>query len=130
VNCKGLHCPGCGNGGGGAVVLLIAAVLIISAIARPAARAADAVGHAFLVALEVAAITVASIAGLAVLAGTGLLARHVMRRRAGARQAVVTTTPRTLRASRAVSARRARAIEQPGPALYVIRSEHRIEEKP
>jgi len=140
----GYHWTPCDRGSGGgsgiAVVLIVLAV-IVAAIARPVAHAADAVGHVLVDALEIAAIAVASAAGLAALAGMGLLARHVMCRRAEARQVVLIAAPvrpgapgasqrRPVAAARPpVLARRVRQIEAPKPALYVITSEQRTEKR-
>jgi len=77
--CRGLHCPGCGKGGGW-LLLALAVVVIAAWIRKTAGKAISEAGHVLAVVLEVALITVASAAGIAVLAGLGWAGLKVRRR--------------------------------------------------
>jgi hypothetical protein len=111
------HCPPGGHGGGKAALLVVLAVVAacLYAAARKAAPAIDTAAHTALHVLEIAAITVASGAGLA---GLGWLA-HKRVQAAEARA----DTPALLRVypavtsstAQALSAPRAQAIEAPKP---------------
>jgi hypothetical protein len=112
----GYHWTPCdrgGGGGGGAAALVVLAVIVIAAIARPVAQAADAVLRVLADALEVAAIVLASAAGLAVLAGMAYGALTVYRWHARNRQAMSRHAPAVLSRSQAIPAPRRRAIEAP-----------------
>jgi hypothetical protein len=78
MSCKGLHCPGCGDGGGGWGVLavIIAVLLIGAAIAKPAEHAAVDVLHF----LELAAIVTGCLAAAAAAGGVACLAIRARRR--------------------------------------------------
>ena len=76
--CKPSCCPGRTGPGGGPAILVIAGVVITAAVARPAAHAALAALHA---ALIIAAITVATLSGLAVLTAAALVIRRARRAR-------------------------------------------------
>jgi len=72
-SCKGLHCPGCGDGGGWGVLAVIVLVIVGAAIARPVEHAAVDVLHFVLIALAV-------LAGTAVAAAGGYAAWRIRRR--------------------------------------------------
>lgn len=127
MNCKGLHCPGCGHGGGAAAALVVLAVIIAVVIRKPVEHAADDVLRVAIDALAIAAIAVASAAGLAAIAGVAYGARSLHRWHARNRQAIPRHAPIVLRASQRPSA--PHEIGAPRPALYVVTSEHRIEEE-
>jgi len=76
--CKPSCCPGNRHTGGGPAVLAVIVIVILAAAARPAARAALDVLHA---ALMIAAITVATLSGLAVLTAAALVIRRARRAR-------------------------------------------------
>src|ERR1700740_1103888 len=73
-NCSGLHCPGCGDGPGAALIAGLVVLAVIAASARAIGRAVSEV-------VTILAITAASIAGLALTAGT-VAAVVILRRRA------------------------------------------------
>lgn len=69
-SCKGLHCGGCGKGGGAAApVGLVVLLVVIAAAVKAVAPAVSEAFHVLAVVLEVVLITIASAAGLGVLAG-------------------------------------------------------------
>lgn len=69
-SCKGLHCPGCGDGGGWvALVLIVAGAAIAVKVGKAVSRAVGEAFHVLAVVLEVVLISIASAAGLGVLAG-------------------------------------------------------------
>jgi len=108
VGCKGLHCPGCGQGGGGpAALLVVLGVVLVAAIARPVVHAAEVV-------LEVTLITVSSVAGLAVLGGAAYGAARLHHWQARNRQTI--PRPYPYRAARASGAFSAAAPRDRGPA--------------
>ncbi len=79
MNCKGIHCPGCGHGGGaaggaGAVIALVVIVALALRKAWPAVVSA----------VEFAAWMVAGTCGAAVVATAGVLIVWAARRRAAA----------------------------------------------
>lgn len=70
MSCKGLHCGGCGKGGGGAVPIGLIVLVVIGAwVCSAVAPAVGEAFHVLAVVLEVVLITIASAAGLGVLAG-------------------------------------------------------------
>lgn len=75
-NCPGLHCDGCGGHGGGAGVAIAVLVVVAVAAGASAVRAAMPVIRT---ALEVAGITAACVAGLAVIAGVSYAGYRVRR---------------------------------------------------
>jgi hypothetical protein len=80
AKCRGLHCPGCGDGGGGVTALVLIVLLVIGAvIARPAAHAAGSVLRVTVEVLEITGIILASAAGAATLAGVAVLATRARR---------------------------------------------------
>ncbi len=124
MSCKGLHCGGCGDGpGGGLVVIIIAVVVLIGAMGTGAVSgAAHSAVHVVTDVLEVAAITVASLAAVAVAAALTWAGVRVYRwdarRRARAVPAVVQVAVQpTVRAE--VIAPEPQAIEGPKPRLGV-----------
>lgn len=122
----GYHWTPCNRGGGGALAALVLVLVIIAAaIARPVARAADEVGHVVLEALEITGIVLVSAAGLAVLGGMAYGARRACRWQATRRQAI----PRQGQTGQAVSGPHKPAIAAQRAPLYVVTSEHRIEEE-
>ncbi len=76
MSCKGLHCPGCGDGGGLAAIVL-AVVIVAALIARPVIAAADAVLRVVIDVLEVTAIILASAAGLALIVTVAVAACRI-----------------------------------------------------
>ena len=72
MNCKGLHCQGCGHGGGaaGAVIALVVIAALALRKAWPAVVAA----------VEVAAWTVAGVSGATLVITAGVLTTKEMRR--------------------------------------------------
>lgn len=80
-NCSGLHCPGCGDSGGAGIIAGLVVLAVIVASAR-------AIGRAISEVVTILAITVASIAGIALTGGT--VAAVVMLRRRSARRALAT----------------------------------------
>lgn len=74
MNCKGIHCPGCGDGNGPAGLI---AVLVVLAVIAASARA---IGRAVSEVVTVVAITAASVAGLALAAGSVAVVVTVRRR--------------------------------------------------
>jgi hypothetical protein len=130
MTCKGLHCPGCGDGGGGAAaVVLVVLAVIIAAIARPVAHAAGDVLRVLTTALEVTAIAVASVLGLAALAGMAYGAALVYRWHARNRQAIPRHTPAVQRVSWTLSAPRRRVIEPRPPAITRLASRHETRDR-
>ena len=111
-------------------MLVVLAAIVIAAVARPVIWAADAVLRVAVDALEVAAIAVASIAGLAVLAGVALLAVRLYRwrSRTGNRQPIPPHAPLLPRAARRISAPRPAAIPAPRnlPAIGAQRAVPRV----
>jgi hypothetical protein len=77
MNCKGMHCQGCGHGGGaaGGAGAVIALVVIVALALRKA-------WPGIVSAVEVAAWTVAGLAGAALVTVGGVLAVRAARRRA------------------------------------------------
>jgi hypothetical protein len=77
--CPGLHCPGCKDKGGAGLIALVVVLVVVGAVLR-------AIWHTLVTVLEIAAITAASIAGLALVAGGAYAAvrvgRYVLERRA------------------------------------------------
>jgi hypothetical protein len=95
MNCKGLHCGGCGSssgssGGGGAALAALILIVACAALARPVARAAAAVLHVAAEVLEIACIVLASAAGAGLLACAAVAVVRVRRR--------MLTRPRRVRA--------------------------------
>lgn len=85
--CPGLHCPGCGEGGGCSVGFAVL-VLVVAAAVHAAWHTVIAIWRAVVTALEIAAYTLVSLAGLAVVAGLvygGYRVNRALRRRAAAR---------------------------------------------
>ena len=121
----GYHWTPCNRGGGGLAALVLVLVIIAAVIARPVAHAADEVGRVVLEALEITGIVLVSAAGLAVLGGMAYGARRACRWQATRRQAIAQQG----QASQAVSGPHRRAIAAHRAPLYVITSEHRIEEE-
>ncbi len=80
--CRGLHCDGCKRGGGGIVAVIVLALILIGAAGKAAGSALAEVGHVLADVLEVALITVAVLAAVAVAAALGWVAVKVNRRRA------------------------------------------------
>ena len=79
MGCKGLHCEGCKGGGpAGAVIVLVVIIALAARKAMPAIVSA----------VEIAAWTVAGVAGAALVITGGVLAARVIRGRR-ARRAVV-----------------------------------------
>jgi hypothetical protein len=87
--CKGLHCPGCGNGGSGLAVVVLGVAVAAVVLRKPAEHAADVLLHV----VEIAAITAVS---AIVLGGVLLLTLRYRRRRA--RAAAGLPAPRVVRA--------------------------------
>ena len=79
MNCKGMHCQGCGHGGGaaGGAGAVIALLVIIALALRKA-------WPAIISAVEITAWTVAGLAGAAIVITSGALAVRAARRRAAA----------------------------------------------
>jgi hypothetical protein len=119
------HCPPERGSGLGIIIAIAVLIGVVAAIRT----AMPAIEHGAELVLEVLVITVASIAGLAAIGAASYVALRIRRSHATARQALASHTPAIQRGSQALSARRHRAIEAPRPPLYVIRSEHRIEEE-
>ena len=87
--CSGLHCPGCGDGDGFRLIALVVALVLIGAIIH-------AIWHTLVEAAEIAALTVLSVAALAVAGGIALLvyrSRSDRPRRPIALRAVVQPPP-------------------------------------
>ena len=62
MSCKGIHCPGCGDGGG--VLVAIVAIVIIGAIvARPVEHAVGELVHVVLIGAAIAAAVSIAAAG-------------------------------------------------------------------
>ena len=81
MECKGIHCPGCGHGGSG----IGAGVLAVIVSLAVAAHFASAIGRAVSEVVFVLAVVAGSIAGIAVTAGAVVIAvrlRHGAARRA------------------------------------------------
>ncbi len=97
MNCKGIHCDGCGHGGGAAGAVIALVVIIALALRKS--------WPAIVSAIEITAWTVTGIAGAVLLiTGTVITTRAVRRhraRRASWRAPVITITGAT-RASGAV----------------------------
>jgi len=75
TGCKGLHCAGCGHGGGPAAAVVALVVMVALALRKA--------WPAIVSGLEIAAWTVAAVAGTAlVITGTALAVRAVRRHRA------------------------------------------------
>jgi hypothetical protein len=123
MSCKGLHCPGCGDGGGGILALVVLVLVIAAAIARPVAHAADAVLRVLVEALEITGIVLASVAGLGVLAGMVYGARGLYRWRARNRQAITRHTPVVLRGSEALTAAQQAVLSARRPAIEAPRKD-------
>jgi hypothetical protein len=121
----GYHWTPCNRGGGGLAALLAVLAVIAVVVRKPVEHAADDVLRVAVDALEIAAITVASAAGLAVLGGMAYGAQRAYHWQATRRQAI----PRQGQAGQAVSGPHRRAIAARRAPLYVITSEHRIEEE-
>jgi hypothetical protein len=109
--CKGLHCPGCGDGEGGVLVVVLVVLAVAAAIIR-------AIWHTLVELAEITAAVVAGICGVAAVAGLVYLAlrvREVVRARQHRPIAVrlmssaTEVPPTTLRASQPRTA----AIEPP-----------------
>ncbi len=88
MNCKGMHCQGCGPGGGaaggaGAVIALVVIVVLALRKAWPAIVSA----------VEIAAWTVAGLAGTAIAVTGGALTVRALRRRARRRAAAGRRAP-------------------------------------
>jgi hypothetical protein len=116
VSCKGLHCPGCGNGGGGILAAIVAVVIIGALIARPVEHAADVALHV----LEIAAYCAAGLAAAAALgAGAWLAVRW--RRRSTATPALPAPAPVTALPAprRAVQARSGPPAIAPHQELHI-----------
>jgi hypothetical protein len=110
-----------GGGGGGAAVLVIAAVLIIAAVARPVARAADAIGRVAIEVLEVAGIVAGCATALAVIAAAAWGARRAYAWRADRTTRVAFPRVAPAPPQRLSGPQRARAIEAPpGPMADAI----------
>jgi hypothetical protein len=77
MNCKGIHCQGCGHGGGaaGGAGAVIALVVIVALALRKA-------WPAVISAVEITAWTVAGLAGAVLVTTGGVLAVRAARRRA------------------------------------------------
>ena len=77
MNCKGIHCQGCGHGGGaaGGAGAVIALVVIVALALRKA-------WPAIVSAVEITAWTVAGITGTAIVITAGVLTVRALRRRA------------------------------------------------
>lgn len=85
MSCKGLHCPGCGDGGG--AELVVAAIVVIVVIGSgAAARAADSLLHAVETLAIIAGITLGSVTVLGL--GGWLGGRALLRARARARSSL------------------------------------------
>ena len=117
----GYHWTPCNRGGGGAAAALIALAVIVVIVAR----SAHAIEHGAEVVLEVLAITAASVAALAVAGGIAYVAVRVHRSHATDRQAI----SQQGQAGRTVPGPHRRPIAAQQAPLYVITSEHRIEEE-
>lgn len=68
--CKGLHCPGCGDGGGAGIIALVVLVVIGATV--------HAVWHTIVEVAEIAAWTVVGLAGLAAAAGIAWGVRRIL----------------------------------------------------
>jgi hypothetical protein len=112
VSCKGLHCPGCGDGGGGVVLALIVVLLVAVAIARPIEHAVDDVLHVLIIAA-------CCLAGTAVAAGAAYAAVRLYRRHHRTPEHAPAVLAPPVRPE-AVPARTApRAIAAPQPELHL-----------
>lgn len=111
------------GGGGGALLLLAAVVVIAILIRKPVEHAADTAVRVALDVLEVAAITVASVLGLAVLGAGAYVAVRLHRSHASHRQAIARrNAPAIQRGSQGVSAPKRLAIEAPRPTLADLKA--------
>ena len=98
MSCKGLHCGGCGKGGGGAVPIGLIVLVVIGAwVCSAVAPAVGEAFHVLAVVLEVVLITIASAAGLGVLAGLTWAGIRIHRRYAA--RAAAAGSPRAQPAS-------------------------------
>ncbi len=88
MNCKGIHCQGCGHGGGaaGGAGAVIALVVIVALALRKA-------WPAIVSAVEITAWTVAGITGAAIVITVGVLTVRALRRRAIRRAAAGRRSP-------------------------------------
>src|SRR5260370_26882317 len=86
MNCKGLHCDDCGQGGGGAAGAVIVLLVILAVALRKA-------WPAIVSAVEIAAWTVAGLAGTAIAVTGGALTVRALRRRARRRAAAGRRAP-------------------------------------
>jgi hypothetical protein len=76
MNCKGLHCQGCGHGGGAAGAAIALVVIVALALRRA--------WPAIVSAVEITAWTVAGTCGAAIVTTAGVLIVRAARRRAAA----------------------------------------------
>jgi hypothetical protein len=70
MNCRGIHCDGCGSGGGpalGLVVILVIAATVAMSKARAIGHAAAVVGHVLVLIIAAGASVALASAGLAAL---------------------------------------------------------------
>jgi hypothetical protein len=72
MNCKGIHCQGCGHGGGAAGAVIALAVIVALALRKA--------WPAIVSAVEITAWTVTGVAGAVLLVTGGVLAARVVRR--------------------------------------------------
>lgn len=120
--CGGLHCPGCGNGGGGGLIAGVIALVVVAAVIRAALGAVAAAFRAIVPALEIAALTLVSLAGLAAVSGAvygGYRVNRALRRRAAARPLRVVSVHPVTEAGTAEPVARpvvSGALEPPRPA--------------
>ena len=107
--CKGLHCPGCGNGGSGLAVAVLGVTVAAVVLRKPVEHAADVLLHIVLIIL-------AAIAGLGVTGAAVFVAVRSRRRRAepDGRPLTQGAAP-----PRAVQARTAPRRELPAPQVHL-----------
>jgi len=112
------HCPKDG-GSGAAVIIAIALVIAAAGAVRAAARPIE---HAAETGLEVLAITIASVAGVAAIGGIAYVALRARERRANDITAVSFHPPSVERGAPAISAPQQLAIEPPRPRLADLKA--------
>lgn len=115
------HCPPERGSGLGIIIAVAVLVAVVAAIRT----AMPTIEHTAELAIEVLVIAVASVVGLAAIGATAYVAVRVHRSQATNRQAIAQQG----RAGQAVSGPHRPAIAARRAPLYVITSEHRIEEE-
>lgn len=120
MSCKGLHCPGCGDGGGGVAIGVIGAVLLVAGVVAANASAIERFLADLLTVLLVAGIGVA-VAGVATVAAVVAVHRRRAVSHAEPLRAASVRSPSAVRARQrpAVLARPVARIDRSGDREFV-----------